>query len=83
MIFSSEEGLKVAVELLSEMPRSISPQTENIEEHMHKDKFKKAICHFVFSLFDPDKARASEVFLSISNELKSEQQAHMLYNTTS
>ena len=52
------------------MPRSISPQTENIEEHIHKDKFKKAICHFVFSLFYPDKARASEVFLSISNELK-------------
>lgn len=70
MVFLSEQSLEPAVELLSEMSKSISPQTENIEEHMHKDKFKKAICHLVFSLFYPDRARALEVFLSISNEFR-------------
>ncbi len=70
MVFLSEQSLEPAVELLSEMSKSISPQTENIEEHMHKDKFKKAICHLFFSLFYPDRARALEVFLSISNELR-------------
>ena len=70
MVFLSEQSLEPAVELLSEMSKSISPQTENIEEHMHKDKFKKAICHLVFSLFYPDRTRALEVFLSISNEFR-------------
>ncbi|MCI0453625.1 MAG: ribbon-helix-helix domain-containing protein [Candidatus Dadabacteria bacterium] len=70
MKFSSESNTAIAVELLSEMTKSLSQDIQNIQESMYKDKLKEILYHLVFSLFYPYREKASEVFLFLCNELK-------------
>jgi hypothetical protein len=71
MRFSSEDSIELAVALLLEMARSISPQIENINEHLYKAKLKETAYYILISLFYPDRAKAAEVFLIVCNKLES------------
>jgi hypothetical protein len=72
MTFSSEDNIRHAAEILSEMAKSFSQYAVDIRESSYKDKLKETVYHFMFSLLYPNITKASELFVFLSNELKTD-----------
>jgi ribbon-helix-helix CopG family protein len=71
MRFSSDESLEIAVDVLSEMIRSVAPQMEN-GGCKYKDRITDALYRLISSLFYPDRERAAEAYLFLCKKLDEE-----------
>lgn len=69
--FSSDESVKLAVEVIGMMIKSISSQLESAEGK-YSDQIKEAIFHLLFPLFYPDREKAAEIYLQICAGIKDE-----------
>ncbi|MGE5443627.1 MAG: hypothetical protein ACM3SR_03385 [Ignavibacteriales bacterium] len=62
MKFSSDESLEIAVDVLSEMIGSLTPQMED-GGSKYNSRITDALYRLMSSLFYPDRERAAEVYL--------------------
>ncbi len=71
MRFSSNESLGIAVDVLSEMIKSIAPQIED-GGSKYNSRLTDAIYRLISSLFYPDREKAAEAYLFLCKRLDEE-----------